>query len=203
MTKLLRFIAPPDPFFPGSNYSVIPNSAAHRSPKRSSRDGESGVSTQLLHLSIPLTIVLCSSRALLLGIPQYLHSGLCLVHFSQSYSSPLYSKNHRIIQNGRDMWMSSSTSPSEEGSVMADCSGLHEYLHGWKLHNSPGNLFHCLMTLVVKKCFLEFRWNFMYFELCPSPLVLCLGTTEKTLAASASCPPRYSHTLVTLTHALL
>lgn len=32
--------------------------------------------------------------------------------------------------------------------------------------DSPGNFFHCLPTLTVKKVFLCFRWNFMSFDLC-------------------------------------
>jgi len=38
----------------------------------------------------------------------------------------------------------------------------------------------------VKKFFLMFRRNFLCFSLCPLPLVLSLGTTEKSLAPSSS-----------------
>jgi len=46
---------------------------------------------------------------------------------------------------------------------------------------SLGSLFQCSVTLRVKKFFLMFRWNFLCFNLCPLPLVLSLGTTEKNL----------------------
>jgi len=46
---------------------------------------------------------------------------------------------------------------------------------------SLGSLFQCSVTLRGKKFFLMFRWNFLFFSLCPLPLVLLLGTTEKSL----------------------
>jgi len=48
-----------------------------------------------------------------------------------------------------------------------------------------GSLFQCSVTLRVKKFFLMFRWNFLCFSLSPLPLVLSLGTTEKSLALSS------------------
>ena len=50
---------------------------------------------------------------------------------------------------------------------------------------SLGSLFQCSVTLRVKKFFLMFRWNILSFSLCPLPLVLSLGTTEKSLAPSS------------------
>ena len=47
---------------------------------------------------------------------------------------------------------------------------------------SFGNLLQCLVTLTVKKSFLTFRWNLLYFILCPLPLVLSLSTPEKSLS---------------------
>ena len=47
-----------------------------------------------------------------------------------------------------------------------------------------GSLFQCCVTLREKKFFLMFSWNFLCFSLCPLPLVLSLGTTEKSLAPS-------------------
>ena len=38
-----------------------------------------------------------------------------------------------------------------------------------------------LVTLTVRKDFLIFTWNILCFSLCPLPLVLSLGTTEKSL----------------------
>ena len=50
---------------------------------------------------------------------------------------------------------------------------------------SLGSLFQCSVTLRGKKFFLMFRQNFLFFSLCPLPLVLSLGTTEKSLAPSS------------------
>jgi len=50
---------------------------------------------------------------------------------------------------------------------------------------SVGSLCQCSVTLRVKKLFLMFRRNFLCFSLCPLPLVLSLGTTEKSLAPSS------------------
>ena len=55
--------------------------------------------------------------------------------------------------------------------------------------NSLGSLFQCSVTLRVKKFFLMFRRNFIFFSLCPLSLVLSLGTTEKSLAPSSWHPP--------------
>ena len=44
---------------------------------------------------------------------------------------------------------------------------------------SLGNLVCCLTPLLVRKCFLALSWDFMCFNLCPLPLVLPVGTSEK------------------------
>ena len=54
---------------------------------------------------------------------------------------------------------------------------------------SLGSLFQCSVTLRGKKFFLMFSWSFLCFNLCPLPLVLSLGTTEKSLAPSSWHPP--------------
>ena len=54
---------------------------------------------------------------------------------------------------------------------------------------SLGNLCLCSVTLTVKKYFLMFRVNLLGFSLCPLPLVLSLGTAERSLAPSSSHPP--------------
>ena len=46
--------------------------------------------------------------------------------------------------------------------------------------NSLENLFQCLTSLAVNM----FKWNSLYFNLCPLPLVLSLGTSKKSLAPS-------------------
>lgn len=50
---------------------------------------------------------------------------------------------------------------------------------------SPGNLLQCLTIITVKKCFLVFRWNCMYFDLCLLRLGLSLGTVNKNLSLSS------------------
>jgi len=54
---------------------------------------------------------------------------------------------------------------------------------------SLGDLCQCLVTLPVKKCFLMFTWKTLWFSLCPMPLVLSLGITEKSLALFSLHPP--------------
>ena len=101
---------------------------------------------------------------------------------------------------GKDLWRSS-------GPVLLPKQGqlepfaqdrvqtAFEYLQGERLHNLFGNLLQCSVTLVVKKCFLMFRGNLLWF--CPLPFVLSLGTTEKSLALSSLHPPfRYLYTLI-------
>ena len=69
-------------------------------------------------------------------------------------------------------------------------SRLHRILSRWVLNvsregdstTSLGSLFQCSVTLRGKKFFLMFSWNFLCFSLCLLPLVLSLGTTEKSLA---------------------
>ena len=69
-------------------------------------------------------------------------------------------------------------------------SRLHRTLcrRGWNISRegdstaSLGSLFQGSVTLRGKKFFLGFRRNFLCLSLCPLPLVLSLGTTEKSLA---------------------
>ena len=48
-----------------------------------------------------------------------------------------------------------------------------------------GSLGQGSVTLRGKKFFLLFRRSFLCFSLCPLPLVVSLGTTEKSLASSS------------------
>lgn len=71
---------------------------------------------------------------------------------------------------GKDLWRSSTSTPcSKQGQLQQlaqDCVQVgFEYLQGWS------NLLQCVITLTVKKFFLIFKWNFLYFILCPLPLV--------------------------------
>jgi len=67
-------------------------------------------------------------------------------------------------------------------------SRLHRAASRWVLNISRegdsttylGSLFQCSVTLRGKKFFLMFRRNFLCFSLCPLPLVLSLGITEKS-----------------------
>ena len=62
---------------------------------------------------------------------------------------------------------------------------------------SLGNLCQSSITLTVKRGFLMFRWSLLCFNLCPLPLGLSLGTTEKSLAPSSLYPLfRYLCTLI-------
>lgn len=68
-------------------------------------------------------------------------------------------------------------------------------LQGRKLHMPfQGNLCQCLFTFTVKY-FLIFRWNLLWFSLCPLPLVPSVGSG---LALTSLHPPfRYLHVLMT------
>ena len=100
------------------------------------------------------------------------------------------SQNHSMVGVGSDLCGSSSPTPCQS---RVTYSRLHRTLSRWVLNisregdatTSLGNLFQCSITLRGKKFFLMFRWNFLCFSLCPLPLVLLLGTTEKSLAPSS------------------
>lgn len=47
---------------------------------------------------------------------------------------------------------------------------------------SLNNLFQCLTTRTAKRFFVVFRWNVMCCSFCPVPLILPVGTAEKSLA---------------------
>lgn len=60
--------------------------------------------------------------------------------------------------------------------------------------------FQCLTMHTVKTLFVMFRWNFMYFNLCPLSLVLSLCSSEETPALSSLFPlSKYLYTLIKLT----
>ena len=98
--------------------------------------------------------------------------------------TPTESQNHRIVEVGRDLCGSPSPTPLlKQGHLQQAAQdrvqvGL-EYLQRRRLQGQGS------VTLRGKKFFLLFSWNFLCFSLCPLPLVLLLGTTEKSLAPSS------------------
>ena len=64
-----------------------------------------------------------------------------------------------------------------------------EYLQGGALHSFSGQPVPVLSHSHGGKAFLMFRGNLLCFSLCPLPLVLPLGTTEKSLVPSFVHPP--------------
>jgi len=119
------------------------------------------------------------------------------------------SQNHRMVGVGRDIWGSSSPTPlPKQGYLQQAAQDLiqagFEYLQRRRLHNLPGQPVQCSVTLRGKKFFLMFSWNFLCVNLCPLPLVLLLGTTEKSLASSSLHPPlRYLEAFLRSLHSLL
>lgn len=54
-------------------------------------------------------------------------------------------------------------------------------IQGWRPHNLQSA---SVWLLWAKKIFLTFKWNFLYFNLCPLSLASPQNTTEKSLAHS-------------------
>jgi len=115
-----------------------------------------------------------------------------ITHLIFKLKSPSFteSQNHGMVRVGRDLCGSSSpTSLPKQGHY----SRLHRTLSRWVLNisregdstTSLGSLFQGSITLRGKLFFLMFSWNFLCFSLCPLPLVLSLGTAEKSLAPSS------------------
>jgi len=104
--------------------------------------------------------------------------------YSVSGSLLMLSQNHRMLGVRRDLCGSPSPTPCPSRVTQ---SRLHSTLSRrvWNISRegdsttSLGNLFQG--SIILKgKFFLIFRWNFPCFSLCPLPLVLSLGTTEKS-----------------------
>lgn len=93
-------------------------------------------------------------------------------------------QNHRIVRVGRQLWKSSSPSSCQD---RVTCSRQHlEQECPREGHSTTflGSLSQSYATLNVSFYFM-FRWHFMCPILWPLPLILSLGTTEKSLAASS------------------
>ena len=106
--------------------------------------------------------------------------------------------NHRIAGVGRDF--KSSSSPTALLKQLS-YSRSHRQASRWILNvfiegdstTSLGNLFQCSVTLMVKKFFHMFVWNFLYSSFRPLLLVLLLHTTEKSLASSICLPAPFRY----------
>jgi len=93
-----------------------------------------------------------------------------------------------MVGVGRDLCGSSNPTPLLKQGLLQQAAqdlvqaGL-EYLQRRRLHNPLwAACSRALSPFKVKKFFLMFRQNILCFSLCPLPLVLSLGTTEKCLA---------------------
>ena len=122
--------------------------------------------------------------------------GLPAVHLSHDKSRNLFGAiNHRITesQNGRGwkgpLWSSSPPPLPKQGLLQQAAQDLVQWVFNISREGdsttSLGSLFQCSVTLRGKKFLLMLRRNFLCFRLYPLPLVLSLGTTEKSLAPSS------------------
>jgi len=57
-----------------------------------------------------------------------------------------------------------------------------------RLHSLSVSHCHCSITRTARKCCLMVRGSLLCFSLCPLPLVLAQGTTDKSLALSSEHP---------------
>jgi len=87
------------------------------------------------------------------------------------------------------LWVISSNHPAEARSPTAGCIGPCpgglEYLQRTRLHNLPGQPVPGLSHPQSKQVLPHVQTELLCFSLCPLPLVLSLGTTEKSLAPSS------------------
>ena len=104
-----------------------------------------------------------------------------------------------MAEVGGDLWRPNPCSKQgQQEQVAQDCVQLgFDCLQGWRLCSLPGQPVLVLDYPDSKKVISYVRWNFLYFNLCPLPLVLSLGTTEKSLALSSLLSStRYLNTLI-------
>ena len=137
----------------------------------------------------PKTSSACTSK---LAVHNTWRYSLPLLTTQQEASLPFHriTQNDRMVGVGRDLCGSSSPTPCRSRVTQ---SRLHRTLSRRVLSisregdstTSLGSLRQGSVTLRVKKFFLMFRRNFLCFSSCPLPLVLSLGTTEKSLAPSS------------------
>uniref|UniRef100_A0A8C3JB82 Symplekin n=1 Tax=Calidris pygmaea TaxID=425635 RepID=A0A8C3JB82_9CHAR len=104
----------------------------------------------------------------------FTESGNC-----QSWKGP--SRDHPVQLPGQSR-------AAQSTSLRSIQVGLED-LQIWDSTPSLGSLCQGSVTLTPKKFFLRLEWNFPWSSLCPLPLVLSLGTTEKSPAPSSFNPP--------------
>ena len=90
--------------------------------------------------------------------------------------------NHRIVEVGKYLWRPFGPTPMLKQGQLEEVAQEYaqQLLKVSKDVDSKislGNF--CLVTPSVVKCFLIFREDLLCFRLCPLPLVLALGTTER------------------------
>jgi len=100
------------------------------------------------------------------------------------------SQTHRMAGAGRDLCGASSpTPPLKQGHLQQAAQDLVqgglEYLQRRRLHSLPGQPVPVLRHPQSEEVLPHVQTNFLCFSLCPLPLVLSLGTTEKSLAPSS------------------
>lgn len=114
-------------------------------------------------------------------------------------------KNHRIVEAMRGWKGPVETVQSIPLSFSGPC--LVMFWMPPRMETPPtslGNLCQCSVMLTLEKCFLMFRWNFLYFNLYSLPLLLWLGITKTSLSQSPlHSPIRYLFTLITSTLSFL
>jgi len=112
------------------------------------------------------------------------------------YFKPIYvhyrkiMQNHRLAEVGRDLWRSSCPTAFLKQGHQEPVAWDHVQMAFEDLREadstiSLGYLCQCSENFTVKKCFLMLRRNLPHFNLCLLPLVLSLGTTEKSLDPSS------------------
>ena len=99
-------------------------------------------------------------------------------------SGRVLSQNQRTVEVRRDLWRSPCPTPSSSRDTYSRLprSVFRRLLNISKDGDSAtslGNLCQCSVALIVKKCFLMFRWSLLCFSLCPLPLAQSLGMTEE------------------------
>ena len=100
------------------------------------------------------------------------------------------SQNHRMFGVGRDLWRSPSPTPLPKQSHLQQAAqdlvqaGL-EYLQRRRIHSPSGQPVPVLRHPQREEVLPYVQMELPIFSLCPLPLVLSLGTTEKSLASSS------------------